>query len=94
MEDEEFMDENDEIVTLISDDDTETDMLICARVLLNGRTFCLMQPLEMPEDMEEDEAIPFEEFETEDGFEYELVEDDDLADAIFIEYEKEMAEEE
>ena len=48
-----------------------------------------MQPVELFEDMEEDEAFVFEVTAKEDGSSsFEIVLDEDIIDAVFTEYEK------
>ncbi len=82
-----FENEQDDIVTLLSADGEEIDFVEIAGIAHEGNFYAILQPVELLEGMEEDEALVFKVSRTEDGedkFEIEL--DDDIIDAVFEEY--------
>jgi uncharacterized protein YrzB (UPF0473 family) len=79
----------DEIITLTDDKGTDIEFMPIAIVELRDKEYILMQPVDLSEsDMEEDEAIIMEVKEDPNviNSEYLSVEDDDLADEVFGEY--------
>ena len=85
-EEEEF---DDDIITLQADSGEEIDFYEIASIEFEKCTYAIMQPVELLEGMEDDEALVFKVTESEDGsnkFEIEL--DDGVIDAVFAEYNK------
>ena len=85
--------EEDDIVTLTSADGEEIDFVEIAGIALNGKFYAVLQPVELLDGMEEDEALVFEVGRNEDGSDNFTIEtDDDIIDAVFAEYERLLAE--
>ncbi len=79
--------EDDDIVTLLSADGEEIDFVEIAGIAHEGRFYAVLQPVELPEGMEDDEALVFEVSRTPDGEDkFEIVTDDGIIDAVFEEY--------
>ena len=77
----------DDIVTLLSADGEEVDFVEVAGIAHKGNFYAILQPVELLEGMEEDEALVFKVTrgaDGEDNFEIEM--DDDIIDAVFEEY--------
>jgi len=84
-----MIDEDDDIVTLITEDGKEIDFVEIAGIAYRGNFYAVLQPVELLEGMDEDEALVFRVTKGEDGqdnFEIEL--DDAVIDAVFVEYQK------
>ena len=84
-----MVNDDDDIVTLLSDDGQEIDFIEVAGIAYRGNFYAVLQPVELLEGMEEDEAIVFKVTRGKDGedkFEIEL--DDAVIDAVFEEYNK------
>ncbi len=80
-------DENDDIITLFSADGEEIDFVEIAGIAHAGNFYAILQPVELLEGMDEDEALVFKVTRGpngEDNFEIEL--DDDIINAVFEEY--------
>ena len=83
----EIYEENDDIVTLLSANGEEIDFVEIAGIAYQGNFYAILQPIELLDGMEEDEALVFKVSRGADGedhFEIEL--DDDVIDAVFEEY--------
>ena len=81
------LEEDDDIVTLLSADGEEIDFVEIAGIALNGKFYAVLQPVELLEGMEEDEALVFEVGRNADGSDNFTIEmDDDIIDAVFAEY--------
>ena len=83
----EILEDNDDIVTLLSATGEEIDFVEIAGIAHNGNFYAILQPVELLDGMEEDEALVFKVSRGADGedhFEIEL--DDDVIDAVFTEY--------
>ena len=81
--------EEDDIIILKSADGEEVEFVEIAGINLNGKFYAILQPVELLEGMDEDEALVFEVVTNADGddsFNIEL--DDDIIDAVFAEYNK------
>ncbi len=77
----------DDIVTLLSADGEEVDFVEIAGIAHKGNFYAILQPVELLEGMDEDEALVFKVTrgaDGEDNFEIEM--DDDIIDAVFEEY--------
>lgn len=82
----EFANEDD-IVTLQSATGEDIDFVEIAGIVHKGSFYAILQPVERPEGMSEDEALVFKVSRSESGedrFEIEL--DDEIIEAVFAEY--------
>lgn len=88
--DEEELEEGDEdIITLATPDGEEVDFTQIATVEFEGDLYVIMQPVELFEGMEDDEALVFSV--TDDGEEdsrFDVVTDERIIDGVFGEYNK------
>ena len=78
---------DDDIVTLTTADGEEIDFVEIAGIAYNGNFYAILQPVELLEGMDSDEALVFKVGRGPDGedkFEIEL--DDATIDAVFAEY--------
>ena len=78
---------DDDIVTLLSATGEEIDFIEIAGIAHKGEFYAILQPVELLEGMDDDEALVFKVSRTEDGedkFEIEL--DDEIIDAVFEQY--------
>ena len=78
--------EDDGIVLLQGADGEEIEFEEIASIVYNDGYYKILQPLELPEGMEDDEALVFEVIEEEEGLRYSLVLDDEVIDGVFAEY--------
>ena len=79
--------DDDDIVTLTNADGEEIDFVEIAGIAHNGNFYAILQPIELLEGMDDDEALVFKvtrDANGEDHFEIEL--DDEVIDAVFKEY--------
>ena len=79
--------EDDDIVTLLSADGEEIDFVEIAGIALDDNFYAILQPVELVEGMDDDEALVFRVSRGADGedkFEIEL--DDEIIEAVFEEY--------
>lgn len=86
---EEFLEDADDIVTLLSADGEEIDFVEIAGIAHKGNFYAILQPVELLDGMEDDEALVFKVSRGENGedkFEIEL--DDEIIDAVFEQYNK------
>lgn len=77
-------DENDDFVTLLSADGEEIDFVEIAGIAYKGSFYAILQPVELLEGMDDDEALVFKVTRNPDGedkFEIEL--DDDVIEGVF-----------
>ena len=80
---------DDDIVTLLSADGEEIDFVEIAGIAYKGNFYAILQPVELIEGMDDDEALVFKVTRGKDGedkFEIEL--DDSTIEAVFAEYNK------
>jgi uncharacterized protein YrzB (UPF0473 family) len=78
---------DDDIITLLSATGEEIDFVEIAGILHKGNFYAILQPVELLEGMDDDEALVFKVSRNADGsdkFEIEL--DDEIIDAVFAEY--------
>lgn len=76
-----------DIITLTGADGTEVDFVEIAGIALNKNFYVILQPVELIEGMDEDEALVFKVLRNPDGsdrFEIEL--DDEIIEQVFDEY--------
>lgn len=79
--------DDDDIVTLMSANGEEVDFVEIAGIAHRGEFYAILQPVELLEGMEEDEALVFHVTRNEKGEDnFEIVLDDDIIDAVFAEY--------
>lgn len=81
--------DDDDIITLMTANGEEVDFVEVAGIAYRGNFYAILQPVELLEGMEEDEALVFKVSRGKDGedrFEIEL--DDTIIDAVFDEYNK------
>ena len=84
---EEGFEEEDEIITLISDEGEEIDFVEIAGIAYNEKFYVILQPVELPEGMEDDEALVFLYEQTDDGEDKFTIElDDAIVEGVFAEY--------
>ena len=84
---EHMAEDDDDIVTLMSANGEEIDFVEIAGIAYRGNFYAILQPVELLDGMEEDEALVFKVTRGKDGedkFEVEL--DDAVIDAVFVEY--------
>ena len=82
-----MVEDDDDVVTLMSANCEEIDFVEIAGIAYRGNFYAILQPVELLEGMEEDEALVFKVSRGKDGedkFEVEL--DDTIIDAVFAEY--------
>jgi uncharacterized protein YrzB (UPF0473 family) len=85
LNDEEFAD--DDIITLTTADGEEVDFVEIAGIAHGGKFYAILQPVELLEGMDEDEALVFEVVRNADGSDgFNVVLDDEIIDAVFAEY--------
>ena len=80
-------DEDDDIITLQNAEGKDVDFVEIAGIAHKGNFYAILQPVELVEGMEDDEALVFKVsrgVDGEDKFEIEL--DDEIIDAVFAEY--------
>lgn len=81
--------DDDDVVTLLSATGEEIDFVEIAGIAYKGHFYAILQPVELLEGMDDDEALVFEVARTEDGSDtFRIVLDDDIIDAVFEEYNK------
>ncbi len=81
--------DDDDVVTLLSADGEEIDFVEIAGIAYRGSFYAILQPVELLDGMDDDEALVFKVTRGKDGedkFEIEL--DDSVIDAVFAEYNK------
>lgn len=84
---EHMIEDNDDVVTLMSSTGEEIDFVEIAGIAYRGNYYAILQPVELLDGMEDDEALVFKVTRGKDGddkFEVEL--DDTIIDAVFAEY--------
>ena len=86
-------DNDDDIVTLTTQNGEEVDFIEIAGIAHKGNFYAILQPVELLDGMDDDEALVFKVSRGPDGedkFEIEL--DDNIIDAVFKEYDRLLAE--
>ena len=84
---EHMVEDDDDVVTLMAANGEEIDFIEIAGIAYRGNFYAILQPVELLEGLEEDEALVFKVARGkngEDKFEIEL--DDTVIDAVFAEY--------
>ena len=86
---EEELEDGDDIVTLMSADGEEIDFFEIAGIAYRGNFYAILQPVDLLENMADDEALVFLVERNENGEDkFTIVVDDDIIDAVFVEYGK------
>ena len=86
---EEMLDEEyaDDIVTLMTESGEEVDFVEIAGIAHKGKFYAILQPVELLEGMDDDEALVFEVVRNADGSDgFNVVLDEEIIDAVFEEY--------
>lgn len=86
---EEMLDEEyeDDIITLTTADGEEVDFVEIAGIAHDGKFYAILQPVELLDGMDDDEALVFEVVRNADGSDgFNVVLDDEIIDAVFAEY--------
>ena len=78
------------IVTMTTSNGEDVDFIDIAGVWYKGRMYSLLQPLNLLEGMGEDEALVFEVTSSGGADNFTLVLDDNIIDAVFNEYYKQL----
>ena len=87
--------EQDDIITLLSADGEEVDFVEIAGIALRGKFYAILQPVELLEGMDDDDALVFEVSRTPSGEDnFEIVLDDDIIEEVFDEYNRLLDEQE
>lgn len=82
-------DDDDDVVTLTAANGEEIDLVEIAGIKYRGNFYAILQPIELLEGMEEDEALVFKVTRGADNEDkFEIVTDDNIIDAVFAEYNK------
>lgn len=77
----------DDIVTLVGPDGKNIDFVEIAGIAHKGEFYAILQPVELFEGMEENEALVFHVSRDEEGNDmFNVVIDDEIIDAVFAEY--------
>ncbi len=83
------------IITLTDEDGEETEFVEIDEIELDGKVYAILQPVELEEDMDEDEALVFCVTEDENGEQdFDIVLDDEILDAVFEKYNSSITDEE
>lgn len=87
--------EEEEVITLATPDGEEVDFTEIAAVEFEDKLYVIMQPVELFEGMEDDEALVFAVTdENEEDARFDVVSDDRIIDGVFAEYYKLLDEQE
>ena len=79
--------DDDDIITLTTAAGEEVDFVEIAGIAYQGRFYTILQPVELLDGMEEDEALVFRVSRNADGEDkFEIEMDDRIIDAVFAEY--------
>ncbi len=87
LKDDASVDDDDDIITLVTANGEQIDFCEIAGIAHKGHFYAILQPVELLDGMDDDEALVFKVTRGEDGqdkFEIEL--DDEIIDAVFAEY--------
>ena len=77
------------VVTLLTDEGEEIEFIEVAVVVCHEETYSILQPIDLFDGMEEDEALVFKVGKDENGEDrFEMIVDDKLIDEVFDEYNK------
>ncbi len=76
-----------DVITLCTDDGEEVDFIELGVIDYKGHEYSILQPDELPDDMDEDEVLVFRYYLDEnDNEQFEIESDEDIIDAVIEEY--------
>ena len=79
--------EYDDIITLTSENNEEIEFVNIAQIVCQSIIYAILQPVELLDGMDEDEALVFEVETDEEGQNsYTIVTDDEIVDEVFSRY--------
>ena len=78
--------ENDDIVTLTSADGEEIDFVEIAGIAYKGKFYAILQPVELLDGMDDDEALVFQVTRGAEGDQFSIEMDESIIDGVFAEY--------
>lgn len=85
----EFSEDDDDLVVLRNAQGEDIEFVDIAGIALSHGYYAIMQPVELMEDMQDDEALVFKVERTEDGEDkFSIVFDDEIINEVFDEYYK------
>ena len=84
--------QQEDVITLQLDDGEEVDFIDIAGTEYDGNYYVILQPVELLDGMDEDEAFVFKVSGSEGEETFEIVTDDDIIDAVFDIYNKMLEE--
>ena len=86
--------EYDDIITLTSESNEEIDFVNIAQIVYQSKIYAILQPVELLDGMDEDEAFVFEVKSDEEGQNsFTSVTDDEIIDEVFSRYNQLLEEE-
>ena len=86
--------EYDDIITLTSENNEEIDFVNIAQIVYQSKIYAILQPVELLDGMDEDEAFVFEvKTDEESQNSYTIVTDDEIVDEVFSRYNQLLEEE-
>ena len=86
--------EYDDIITLTSESNEEIDFVNIAQIVYQSKIYAILQPVELLDGMDEDEAFVFEVKSDEEGQNsFTIVTDDEIIDEVFSRYNQLLEEE-
>lgn len=80
--------QDEEYITLNSANGEDIEFTIIAGIVLKGKYYAILQPVELLEGMDDDEALVFHVTATPNGDSFEIELNDRIVDAVFREYDK------
>lgn len=79
--------EDDELVTFVDEEGNEVDYVIWGELDYNDKQYAVIQPTELPDDMDDDQVMVCEIIMNDNGEEeFIFVEDDSIAEAVVEQY--------
>ena len=86
--------EYDDIITLTSENNEEIEFVNIAQIVYQSKIYAILQPVELLDGMDEDEAFVFEVETDEEGQNsFTIVTDDEIIDEVFSRYNQLLEEE-
>ena len=86
--------ECEDIITLTSENNEEIDFVNIAQIVYQSKIYAILQPVELLDGMDEDEAFVFEVKTDEEGQNsFTIVTDDEIIDEVFSRYNQLLEEE-
>lgn len=82
----EFNADEDDVIVLQGPDGEEVEFEEIADITLGEHFYVILQPVERPDEMGLDEAVVFEVIAGEENDEFVVVDDEDVIDEVFTEY--------